>query len=89
MRIYDIIDKKAKHGVLSDEEIGFAVNGFVKNEISPAQMSSLLMAIRLISEISLITASNSFHAPFGVKAVGMQAILQTLSCPNSISATLS
>ena len=47
MRIYDIIDKKAKHGVLSDEEIGFAVNGFVKNEISPAQMSSLLMAIRL------------------------------------------
>ena len=47
MRIYDIIDKKAKRGVLSDEEIGFAVNGFVKNEISPAQMSSLLMAIRL------------------------------------------
>lgn len=45
MRMYDLITKK-KHGeVLTDEEIQFMIDGYVKGEIPDYQMSSMLMAI--------------------------------------------
>ena len=45
MRMYDIIDKKKKGKELSGEEIRYAINGYVKEEIPDYQMSALLMAI--------------------------------------------
>ncbi len=45
MRMYDIIEKKRDGGKLSDEEIDFFINGYVKGEIPDYQVSSLLMAI--------------------------------------------
>ena len=45
MRMYDLITKK-KHGeALTNEEIKFMVEGYVKGEIPDYQMSSMLMAI--------------------------------------------
>ena len=44
MRMYDLITKK-KHGeALTNEEIKFMVEGYVKGEIPDYQMSSMLMA---------------------------------------------
>ena len=45
MNIIDIIDKKRLKGELTREEIGFAVNEYVKGNVKDYQMSSLLMAI--------------------------------------------
>lgn len=47
MRMFDIIAKKRDGGVLSREELEFAVMGFVNGEIPDYQMSALLMAIYL------------------------------------------
>jgi len=47
MNILDIIDKKRKKEELSDDEIKYVVNSFVKGEIKDYQMSSLLMAITI------------------------------------------
>ena len=45
MRMYDLITKK-KHGeVLTDEEIQFMIDGYVKGEIPDYQMSALAMAV--------------------------------------------
>lgn len=45
MRMYDLITKK-KHGeVLTDEEIQFMIDDYVKGEIPDYQMSAMLMAI--------------------------------------------
>ena len=45
MRMYDLIAKK-KHGeTLTDEEIFFMIDGYVKGEIADYQMSAMLMAI--------------------------------------------
>ena len=45
MRMYDIIDKKKRAASLTDDEINFAVDGFVGGKIPDYQMSALLMAI--------------------------------------------
>lgn len=45
MRMYDIIAGKKAGLELSDEEIGYAVKGFVNGDIPDYQMSALLMAI--------------------------------------------
>ncbi len=45
MNILDIIDKKRNDLELSFEELDYAFNGFLKDEIKDYQMSSLLMAI--------------------------------------------
>ncbi len=45
MRIYDIIYKKRNGQKLSDDEIQFMIDGYVKDEIKDYQMSALLMAI--------------------------------------------
>ncbi len=45
MNIIDIIDKKKNSEELTKEELSFAFNGFLKDEIKNYQMSSLLMAI--------------------------------------------
>lgn len=47
MRMFDIIAKKRDGGVLSREELEFAVMGFVNGQIPDYQMSALLMAIYL------------------------------------------
>lgn len=47
MRMYDIIAKKRDGGALSPQEIGFAVNGYVRGDVPDYQMSALLMAIYL------------------------------------------
>lgn len=45
MRMYDVIDKKKKGRELTEEEIRFAIEGYVKEEIPDYQVSALLMAI--------------------------------------------
>ena len=47
MRMFDIIAKKRDGGVLSREELEFAVMGFVNGQVPDYQMSALLMAIYL------------------------------------------
>ena len=45
MRMYDIIHKKRDGGVLTSEEIEFAVKGFTDGSVPDYQMSALAMAI--------------------------------------------
>ena len=45
MRMYDLIDKKKRNGVLTDSEIKFMVDSYVAGEIPDYQMSAMLMAI--------------------------------------------
>ena len=45
MRMYDIIMKKRNGGTLAEEELRFAVNGYVSGEIPDYQISALLMAV--------------------------------------------
>ncbi len=45
MRMYDIIKKKRDGGVLSREEIAFAIDGYTKGEIPDYQMSAFAMAV--------------------------------------------
>lgn len=45
MNIIDIINKKRKGGILTFEEIKYAIEGFLNGSILDCQMSSLLMAI--------------------------------------------
>lgn len=47
MRVYDIIYKKRTKKNLTEEEIKFVINGYIKNEIPDYQMSALLMAMFL------------------------------------------
>jgi pyrimidine-nucleoside phosphorylase len=47
MNILDIIDKKRNDLELSYEELEYAFNGFLKEEVKDYQMSSLLMAITI------------------------------------------
>lgn len=47
MNIVDIINKKRKNIELNDEEIKYAIEGYVANRIEDYQMSALLMAICL------------------------------------------
>ena len=47
MNIIDIIDKKRKKEVLSDEEIKYVIDSFANGKIQDYQMSSLLMAITI------------------------------------------
>lgn len=45
MRMYDVIDRKKRGFALTKEEICYAINGYVADEIPDYQMSALLMAI--------------------------------------------
>lgn len=45
MRMVDIIEKKRNGNVLTNKEIEFFINGYIKNEIPDYQVSALLMAI--------------------------------------------
>ncbi|HUI90064.1 MAG TPA: thymidine phosphorylase [Anaerolineales bacterium] len=47
MRATDIIIKKREHGELTEEEINFFVQGFVKGEIADYQVSAWAMAVLL------------------------------------------
>ena len=47
MNIIDIINKKRLGKILSDEEIGYVIDGYLSGEIKDYQVSSLLMAIVL------------------------------------------
>lgn len=48
MRMYDIILKKRADLPLSDKEIRFVIDGYVKGEIPDYQVSALLMTIVLM-----------------------------------------
>lgn len=45
MRMYDIINKKKKGGILTQAEIRFMTEGYTKGEIPDYQMSALMMAV--------------------------------------------
>src|SRR5690625_3826696 len=45
MRVYDIIKKKRDNYSLTEKEINYVINKYVKNEIPDYQSSALLMAI--------------------------------------------
>lgn len=45
MRMYDLIVKKKAGGSLSEEEIGFMIEGYTQGSIPDYQMSAMLMAI--------------------------------------------
>ena len=45
MRMYDLIIKKRNGGVLTDAEIEFMIDGYVKGDVPDYQMSAMLMAI--------------------------------------------
>ena len=45
MRMYDIILKKRANVPLTDEEIRFVIDGYVKGDIPDYQVSALLMTI--------------------------------------------
>lgn len=45
MRIFDIITKKKHGGILTDEEISYMINAFVKGDIADYQMAAMLMAV--------------------------------------------
>lgn len=45
MRMYDVIMKKRNGEALTEEEIRFMIDGYVKGEIPDYQMSAMLMAI--------------------------------------------
>ena len=45
MRMYDLIMKKRNGGALSEEEIRFIIDGYVRGEIPDYQVSALMMAI--------------------------------------------
>ena len=45
MNIVDIINKKRNNIELNDEEIKYAIEGYVANNIEDNQMSAVLMAI--------------------------------------------
>ena len=45
MRMYDLIEKKKRKQILTDEELKFMVDGYVAGEIPDYQMSAMLMAI--------------------------------------------
>ena len=45
MRMVDLITKKKEGAILTDEEIQYMIDGYVKEEIPDYQMSAMLMAI--------------------------------------------
>ena len=45
MRVVDIIEKKRMGQVLSETEIKYVIDGYVKGDIPDYQISALLMAI--------------------------------------------
>ncbi len=45
MHMYDLIMKKRNGGALSDDEIAYMIDGYVKGSIPDGQMSAMLMAI--------------------------------------------
>ena len=52
MRMYDIISKKRDGGELTEEEIQFFIDGYVKGEIPDYQASALIMAIYFLGMTS-------------------------------------
>ena len=45
MRMYDVIDKKKKGQELTQQEISFAIDGYVQGKIPDYQVSALMMAV--------------------------------------------
>ena len=60
MRMYDIIQKKKRGGVLTDEEISAFVSGYVREEIPDYQAAALLMAICFVGMTPEETAALTF-----------------------------
>ena len=63
MRMYDIIRKKRDGGALSETEIRFFTEGYVKGEIPDYQAAALCMAIFIrgmsLEETTALTLANS------------------------------
>ena len=45
MRMYDLIEKKKEGRILTEEEIRWMIDGYVRGEIPDYQMSAMIMAI--------------------------------------------
>ena len=65
MRMYDLIMKKRNGGVLTDQEIEYMVNGYVKGEIADYQMSAMLMSIwfKGMNDMKSVSSRRSWPAP--------------------------
>ncbi|WP_097677695.1 thymidine phosphorylase [Collinsella vaginalis] len=61
MRMYDVIERKREGAELTDEEIGFVVDGYVSGEIPDYQMSAWLMAVFLRGMTDAETRSLTLH----------------------------
>lgn len=60
MRMYDVIDKKKRGIELSDEEIRYVINGYLKDEIPDYQISAFLMSVyyKGMTEKELLALTN-------------------------------
>ena len=69
MRMYDIILKKRANVPLTDEEIHFVIDGYVKGDIPDYQVSALLMTIVFngmsARELGTLTLAMSWVRAYG------------------------
>ncbi len=74
MTAYEIISKKRDGFELSEEEIGFMINGYAENRIPDYQMSALLMAIFLRGMTKQETMTVTQNMLYSGKVVDLSGI---------------
>ena len=77
MRMYDLIVKKKRGGVLTDEEIAFFVRGVTDGSIPEYQTSALLMAVCFNSMTDEECASLTYHMMHSGDCVDLSSLPNT------------